>query len=62
METFNTKMFENKIAVVTGGTSGIAHAVAVAFAQKGAKVWASLKKLQISWCSYPLKRQALSQV
>lgn len=40
METFNTKMFENKVAVVTGGTSGIGYAVAVAFAQKGAKVWA----------------------
>lgn len=40
MEVFNPKMFENKVAVVTGGTSGIGHAVAVAFAQKGAKVWA----------------------
>lgn len=40
METFNPTMFQNKIAVVTGGTSGIGYAVAVAFAQRGAKVWA----------------------
>ena len=40
METFNSKMFENKIAVVTGVTSGIGQAVAVAFAERGAKVWA----------------------
>ena len=40
MDTFNTKVFENKVAVVTGGTSGIGHAVAVAFAKHGAKVWA----------------------
>lgn len=40
MDAFNTKMFENKVAVVTGGTSGIGQAVATAFAQHGAKVWA----------------------
>lgn len=51
METFNTKMFENKVAVVTGGTSGIGHAVAVAYAQKGAKVWAL--GLQTNLATYP---------
>ena len=51
METFNTKMFENKVAVVTGGTSGIGYAVAVAFAQKGAKVWAL--GLQAQQAVYP---------
>jgi len=40
METFNTTIFKNKIVVVTGGTSGIGQAVSIAFAQKGAKVWA----------------------
>ncbi len=30
--------FENKIALVTGGTSGIGHACAIAFARAGAKV------------------------
>lgn len=51
METFNTKMFDGKIAVITGGTSGIGHAVAVAFAQKGAKVWAL--GLQADLALYP---------
>lgn len=51
METFNTKMFENKVAIVTGGTSGIGYAVAVAFAQKSAKVWAL--GLQADQVKYP---------
>ncbi|MEG0341070.1 MAG: SDR family oxidoreductase, partial [Acinetobacter sp.] len=51
METFNTKMFENKVAIVTGGTSGIGYAVAIAFAQKGAKVWAL--GLQSNLATYP---------
>ena len=51
MEVFDPKMFENKVAVVTGGTSGIGHAVAVAFAQKGAKVWAL--GLQAAKATYP---------
>jgi NAD(P)-dependent dehydrogenase (short-subunit alcohol dehydrogenase family) len=32
------KEFENKVAVVTGGSSGIGRATALAFAEKGAKV------------------------
>lgn len=38
--TFSEDLFANKVAVVTGATSGIGQAVAIAFAQKGAKVWA----------------------
>src|SRR5262249_10386152 len=30
--------FENKVAVITGGTSGIGRATAVAFAREGAKI------------------------
>src|SRR3954465_5428936 len=32
------KIFENKVALVTGGSFGIGQATAVAFAQRGAKV------------------------
>ena len=32
------KEFENKIAIVTGGSFGIGRATAIAFAKKGAKV------------------------
>ncbi len=38
--TFAKDLFANKVAVVTGATSGIGQAVAIAFAEKGAKVWA----------------------
>src|ERR1700761_6872646 len=33
-----SKQFENKVVLITGGTSGIGRATAVAFAKEGAKV------------------------
>lgn len=39
-DTFSKDLFTHKVVVVTGATSGIGQAVAIAFAKKGAKVWA----------------------
>ncbi len=33
-----TKLFENKVTLITGGSSGIGRATAIAFAKKGAKI------------------------
>lgn len=40
VETFNSELYKNRIAVVTGGTSGIGNAVARKLASLGAKVYA----------------------
>jgi NAD(P)-dependent dehydrogenase (short-subunit alcohol dehydrogenase family) len=38
--------FSGKVAIVTGGTSGIGQAAAIAYAQQGAKVSRSKKELK----------------
>src|SRR6185503_3752083 len=45
-QTMNEKQFSGKVALVTGATSGIGHACAIAFAQAGAKVVCVGRKIE----------------
>lgn len=41
METFNPDLYKDKVAVITGGTSGLGNGVAIKLASLGAKVYAT---------------------
>ena len=55
------KEFDNKIALVTGGSSGIGRATALAFAQKGAKIVIASRRMKESEATVQLVKNAGSE-